>query len=291
MAGDWIPIETDLTTQRKVLSMAGRLGVSPFEVVGRLCHFWSWFTSNPVIELKDKDKSGAVVDVYRDGVIDVGAASTEMLDALEEIGWATFGEVDGRPALIVPRYTSWLARCSKARKAKTLRQRKWREGKAKEGEGEISRRLQRRANEAPQRRANVDGSKRGKEKGKSKKENPPISPPRGTAAFDRFWAVVHQKKGIEVARRAFAKAVKRLKAQRPDRDPVAFLVERMTAFAASPEARPTDHSPIHPATWLNQGRYDDDPATWQERKQGSRTMPTAAGQRNKPDNYGEEGSF
>jgi len=36
----------------------------------------------------------------------------------------------------------------------------------------------------------------------------------------------------------------------------------MAAFAKTPRANATDHTPIHPATWLNQGCYDDDPATW-----------------------------
>jgi hypothetical protein len=81
--------------------------------------------------------------------------------------------------------------------------------------------------------------------------------------FENFWEVVHQKIGKREAESAYAKAVKRLKVEKPDFDPHAYLAIRMKAFAQTPSANPTDRTPIHPATWLNQGRYDDDPATWQ----------------------------
>ena len=55
-----------------------------------------------------------------------------------------------------------------------------------------------------------------------------------------------------------------------------YLADRMTAFAASPDARPTDREPIHPTTWLNQGRYDDDPETWQRQSGSSDPRGTAA---------------
>lgn len=81
--------------------------------------------------------------------------------------------------------------------------------------------------------------------------------------FDRFWSAVHQKIGKRQSESAYEHAVKRLRVEKPDHDPHEFLLDRMTVFARSPSANPTDRAPIHPATWLNQGRYDDDPATWQ----------------------------
>jgi hypothetical protein len=81
--------------------------------------------------------------------------------------------------------------------------------------------------------------------------------------FDEWWKTVHHKTGREAARKAYDKAVARVRMFDESRDPHEFLLERMQLFAASPAAHPTDITPIHPATWLNQGRYDDDPATWQ----------------------------
>jgi hypothetical protein len=86
--------------------------------------------------------------------------------------------------------------------------------------------------------------------------------------FDLFWNVVHHKVGKQAAREKFNLAVRRIRADKT-RDlgsvtPQEFLIERMRLFAASPAANPTTHSKIHPERWLNRGRYDDDPATWQE---------------------------
>lgn len=87
----------------------------------------------------------------------------------------------------------------------------------------------------------------------------PAAPPE---PFEHFWGVVHSKAGKRAAKSAYCHAVKRLRVERPDTDPDQFLFHRMAAFAKTPAANPPDRTPIHPATWLNQGRYDDDPATW-----------------------------
>ena len=85
-------------------------------------------------------------------------------------------------------------------------------------------------------------------------------------SFDAFWDIVHRKVGKEAARKAFTAAAKRLRFVGSPA-PQSYLIERMMTFAASPAATPTDHTPIHPATWLNQGRYDDDQSTWQTEQQ------------------------
>ena len=83
-------------------------------------------------------------------------------------------------------------------------------------------------------------------------------------AFDAFWNASHIKKGKAAAQKAFKTAVKR-KADEDDislKEAAAYVIVAMEDFADSREAKPTDHSPIHPATWLNQARFDDDRATW-----------------------------
>lgn len=99
----------------------------------------------------------------------------------------------------------------------------------------------------------------------------PITNPENLSAslaesrFEKFWVRVHRKTGKQAARRAFDRAVNRVRLdQSLTIDGAAtFICERMVAFAASPAAHPTDITPIHPSTWLNAGRYDDDPTTWQ----------------------------
>lgn len=85
----------------------------------------------------------------------------------------------------------------------------------------------------------------------------------GVGDFDRFWSVVHQKVGKDAARREFDRAVRRKSKQMLSRtDAVEFIIGAMSEFARSPAARPRDHTPIHPSTWLSQGRYDDDRSVW-----------------------------
>lgn len=45
-------------------------------------------------------------------------------------------------------------------------------------------------------------------------------------------------------------------------DPAAWLLERVKTYAASPAGKAGQYTP-HPATWFNQGRYDDDESEWQ----------------------------
>lgn len=119
-----------------------------------------------------------------------------------------------------------------------------------------------------------EGKKERTKEGKKKRPSPSAN---GSAsAFDEFWAAVHLKVGKRKAEDAFNSAVKRICVEH-DVEPIAasrYVIDAMKEFAASPASRPTDHTPIHPTTWLNSGRYDDDRSTWrgqqgQGRKAGS----------------------
>lgn len=108
----------------------------------------------------------------------------------------------------------------------------------------------------------------------------PKLPPDEAAFQDEFWPVVSRKAGKQSALAAFKKARKR----RSDYsgDPAgdrAYLVERMTAFAASPKAK-GKYNP-YPATWLNGGHYDDDPAEWERSDEQNR--PIHPSQHHDPD--------
>lgn len=97
------------------------------------------------------------------------------------------------------------------------------------------------------------------------------SPPGGDGRFDRFWETVHHKVGKQAARREFDRAVKRkAKQMLSPADAAEFIIDAMGEFARSPAARPRDHTPIHPATWLSQGRYDDDRSAWHRQQTETR---------------------
>lgn len=105
------------------------------------------------------------------------------------------------------------------------------------------------------------GESQGKgREGKGSKNTPS---PDGEAAFDRFYAAYPRKVGRKDAERAFQRAARDVDPER--------LVDAAERYAADPN-QPTDRSKIpHPATWLNQGRWDDEPLP--ARLDGPRTPP------------------
>lgn len=85
--------------------------------------------------------------------------------------------------------------------------------------------------------------------------------------FAEFWGVCHRRVGKEAAKKAFSKAVDRGKKEgRTLPESVVYLVSRMKLFAKSPQAQDEIKGTIHPATWLNQARYDDDDGEWSNGK-------------------------
>lgn len=81
-----------------------------------------------------------------------------------------------------------------------------------------------------------------------------------------WWATYPRRVGKVAAETSYAKAVKAIQATgKTKAEAEAWLLTRTKAFAASDKAR-GEFCP-HPATWLNQGRYDDDDAAWQDNHQ------------------------
>ncbi|WP_420578798.1 hypothetical protein [Oceaniradius stylonematis] len=68
------------------------------------------------------------------------------------------------------------------------------------------------------------------------------------AGFDAFWAIYPHKVGKRDARSAFGRAVKRV--------PLDVLMAGLRRYVAKTDDRPW----CNPATWLNQDRWDDQPA-------------------------------
>ena len=68
--------------------------------------------------------------------------------------------------------------------------------------------------------------------------------------FDEFWELCPRKKGKGAARRAWAKAVRSIE---PDQ-----IIESMRRFRSECIGKEPEFI-CHPATWLNQERWDDEP--------------------------------
>jgi hypothetical protein len=85
--------------------------------------------------------------------------------------------------------------------------------------------------------------------------------------FLRFWEQYpqHRRDGKDCAAKAHQDAVARIVVNHPELDQAQaaeWLLQKTIQFAASPAGNNGKFTP-HPATWLNQGRYESDPVVWQ----------------------------
>ena len=87
-----------------------------------------------------------------------------------------------------------------------------------------------------------------KTKTKTKNILPPISPPQG-ASFERFWAAYPRKVGKQAAKKSFERV----------KVPLETLLAAIERQKGSDQWTKNNGQFIpHPATWLNQGRWDDE---------------------------------
>lgn len=114
MAGDWIPVQTDLSRRREVLSISKHTGRSRYEVVGLLIEFWGWASG--------ETEDGEIVDVYVDTLPSLVGADTEFWSVLIRVGWLEETET----GLRVPNFDRWMSSGAKSRLRKNLRQKNWR---------------------------------------------------------------------------------------------------------------------------------------------------------------------
>lgn len=89
-----------------------------------------------------------------------------------------------------------------------------------------------------------------KEKEKEKENIPPLSPP-GGAEFDRFWSEYPKKVGKIAAKKAFERARKRTTLE-------SLLTAVRRQKCGSQWSRDNGQYIPNPATWLNQGRWEDE---------------------------------
>lgn len=92
-----------------------------------------------------------------------------------------------------------------------------------------------------------------------------------TALVEEIYQAYPRKEGREDALRAIRKRIKEGK------DPQ-FLLERVKTYAAAIAWKERDFIP-HPATWFNNGRYDDDPANWKDPGRDIKKHPNSSTQK------------
>lgn len=116
MAGDWVQMECDLPEKSEVFLMSKMIGVSRYEIVGRLLVFWSWCDKHSVDGRVDAVDVNDVDDVVRLP----GFAS-----ALIEAKWLSV--VDG--GIAIPKHERHFGKSAKSRILKSERQARWRKNR------------------------------------------------------------------------------------------------------------------------------------------------------------------
>lgn len=245
MAGDWIKVEKSTARKPEVLRIADILGIHPDHAFGLCVRFWSW--------CDDQMESGHAPSVT---IVTLNCVfgHAGFVESLIEVGWL---RVRGS-SLEVPNFDRHLSESAKNRALSSRRKQK------------------QRASETPEMsRSERDNSVTREEKSKKDpppEDLPPTSPPGGTrkrdasaytATFERFFDAYPRKAGKVKAFDAWNRACKRTMSERTwtREQTVEFVIGKAAEFAKSPKGQ-GEFCP-YPATWLNQGRFDDDPAEWQ----------------------------
>jgi hypothetical protein len=110
----------------------------------------------------------------------------------------------------------------------------------------------------------------GPPKDSSNGSKPKPSKPAYTASFERWYAAYPRKVAKEEAAAAFGRTLPKIVVLRtcPTEEALEWLISVTQRFARSGTGRDGKFCP-YPATWLNKGRYDDDPAEWDKTSGGS----------------------
>src|SRR5580698_11539465 len=110
MAGDWIPITSELPKRIEVIQLSKLTGRNRREVVGILIEFWIWAQQESV--------DGFIpitVDVLSDVVRDTDRA---FWDSMIKVGWLEAREA----GVFIPRAEKWITKGAKSRAALAMRQ-------------------------------------------------------------------------------------------------------------------------------------------------------------------------
>ncbi len=118
---------------------------------------------------------------------------------------------------------------------------------------------------------NVKSSPRAQRSGNARKVNP------YEVLYLAYPRKVGKKVAIDAIKRAVDRVESRTKAEGATKlDAQRWLYARTLAFARSPAGNRGNLTP-HPATWFNQGRYDDNPTEWEQIGDGTNQQRSGFG--------------
>lgn len=127
MAGDWIPVGTDLPNKREVIVSARKAKLDRHHVAGLLLAFWGW--------VSEHSADGVLLHMEPSDISTLIGGPPVLWESFVNVGWL----IQDGDRLIVPdnKTYPWVTRGAKARLLKSLRQQTWR-GRASERDGSAS---------------------------------------------------------------------------------------------------------------------------------------------------------
>lgn len=240
MAGDWIKMRVDLAEDPAVIGIAAQLDIDEFAVVGRLQALWSWADG----QSRDGHAAGVTASWVNRKVQCDGFA-----EAMVFVGWLQITE----GGITFPNFVVHNGESAKARALGKNRKQKQRSN----GDGHV----EEHKSDANMSRSERDENVTREEKRREENTEDTFQPPKGGGrdlsatdleGFEEFWAAYPRKVGKDAARKAFSK-------RRAGQQLVAEMVAAIAEQAGSAQwTRDGGQYIPHPATWLNEGRWQDE---------------------------------
>lgn len=244
MSSGWIKMGVHLRTHPKVVRMASALRADRLRVVGGLWAVWCIF---------DAHTDDGLLEGYTLQAIDDDLGWKGFAAAMQSIGWLEESE----SGLRAPDYEDHNGPSAKRRASETKRK-----ADNRADAGDTRTKSQRMADTAqtPSGQMSASDADTLRAREDKRREIPPNPRKRGTVhefppGFDRVWSVYPRKVGKDAAAKAFAK-------RKPDAALVDAMVKAIQTQRSSPDWTKDGGQFIpHLATWLNQGRWMDEPGT------------------------------
>ena len=223
MAGDWIKIEHALPDKPEVMEIANSLRIDADAVVGKLIRVWTWF---------DIHTENGNANVTMTALLDRYTGVTGFVTEMQKVGWIT----ENSGVLTINKFERHNGQTAKNRANTNRRVAKLRKCNDSSVTNVTTQALQK---PLPEKRREEKIIVLSKDNTQSDCEN--------------IYKIYPKKVGREAALKAIAKALKKI-------DQIK-LAEIVTQYAESQKGEDMQFVP-NPATWFNQGRWQDDQLTW-----------------------------
>jgi hypothetical protein len=267
MAGDFTPMDHDLPDKEEMLAIIESTGDSIETVFYRIFLLWRLFDRQTI--------DGIMHGCGARSIASQLGGKPAFWESVANVGWLSFK--DGNAEL--PGFTKRFKISAKARReAAVKRKQEYRE--RKKTQKNVGQSMGQRVDELRDTHE-TNASPVSVSVSVSSFTDVKETPRDQLSDFETWWKVYPKKSGKDAACRAYAAAIKRIRAsgQEP-KQAHQTLFEAVTRYAASPKAS-GDYC-WNPATWLNGGHWDDDPSVWNQGGSESNNFASGPGQKYDP---------